>query len=295
MKTTMIIKSEKINSYYKLTKPGIIKGNLLSVVAGYFIGLVGNNFSLSVFLAVITGASLIMASGCIFNNYMDREIDKKMERTKNRITATGNIKPFNLFLFGAILLILGALSLYIFTNNLTLLSGLAGFILYVFIYGYFKRRSTHSTLIGSLSGAVPPLAGYLAASNNLDIGALLVFLTLVFWQMPHFYAISMFRLNDYKKANIPLLSVVKGKKRTKNEMYIYMILFGCIPFLMLLNDVVGFFYLFVMSLASFYWIYKSYKSRSHDSVAWSKKVFGVSLMILLVFCFSSIINYVLFI
>ena len=284
---------KNFKAYYKLTKPGIIRGNILSIIAGFFIGSGGNlNFAILGFC--ILGSVLIIGSGCVFNNYIDRDIDKKMARTKNRATVTNQISKKNIFIFGLLLLIIGTIILYAKTNILTMVVGLIGFIFYVFVYAYFKRKNEHGTLVGSISGAVPPLAGYLAIKNELDIGALLVFLILVVWQMPHFYAISIFRRKDYKKASIPVLSITRGVKVTKKYIIAYILLFIFIGLLPTFFGVTGLVFLFVMLLAGVYWLYIGLSNYSNENDVWAKKIFGSSLLVLLAFCFASVVNSVLF-
>src|SRR5262249_37725840 len=154
----------------------------------------------------------------------DRNIDAKMERTKKRALVTGKVSPRNSLIFAFSLLAVGLLFL-LNTNALTLSIGIFAIYSYVVLYGIAKRKSVHGTLIGTIPGAASLVAGYVCATNNLDLGAFLLFLIMVSWQMPHFYAIAMYRFRDYKQAKIPVLPVVKGMKRTKLEILFYTFLF----------------------------------------------------------------------
>ncbi|HSA84029.1 MAG TPA: heme o synthase [Patescibacteria group bacterium] len=270
-----------IKLYYSLTKPGIIYGNSLSVIAGFFLASQGS-FNPLLFLATLFGLSFVIASGCVFNNYLDRNIDAKMDRTKKRAMVTHQIPVSNALIFGTALGLTGFALLYLFTNLLTTLIAFTGFFFYVIVYTFSKRVSVHGTLLGSIAGAVPPVVGYTAVANTLDLAALLLFLLLVIWQMPHFYAIAIFRLQDYKNAGIPVLPIKKGIPFTKITILGYVILFALtVPFLTLLGYT-GYIYVISMTLLAFFWILKGLKGFSTiDNTIWAKKMFFFSLIILL--------------
>ncbi|CRX38468.1 heme o synthase [Estrella lausannensis] len=211
-------------NYTLLTKPGIILGNLITVAAGFYLGSRGH-FDLELFLFTMLGLALIIASACVFNNYIDRSLDSKMERTKGRALAAGLISGKAALSFGAALGLAGSLVLVYKTNFLTFAVSITGFLVYVLLYSIWKPRTVYATAIGSIAGAVPPVAGYVSASGQIDIGASILFLALIFWQMPHFHAIALYRLKDYKKAEIPVLPVVKGVERTKIHMLLFILLF----------------------------------------------------------------------
>src|SRR5579871_4902777 len=160
-------------AYYYLIKPGIVYSNMLAAIAGFFLAARGN-VSVSLLLALIFGLGLVIASACVFNNYFDREIDAKMDRTQNRALVQKIIHTQNALVYGFILGLLGFISLIFFTNLLTAFIGFIGFIFYVFLYTFGKRRTVYGTLIGSISGAVPPVAGYCAVTNHFDFAAFLL-------------------------------------------------------------------------------------------------------------------------
>jgi protoheme IX farnesyltransferase len=193
-----------LNSYYELTKPGIIYGNALTAAAGFFFASAGIiSWPLLVFMLV--GLSLIIASACAINNYLDRDIDALMERTKNRPIPSGAISPNRALWFGIMLGLVGSLVLFFHANLLTLGAALFGWIVYVFVYSPLKRRSTFALYVGAIAGAMPPLVGYAAVTNALDSPALLLFAFLFLWQIPHFLAIAVYRYDEYTAAGIPLL------------------------------------------------------------------------------------------
>lgn len=266
-----------LKDYYLLTKPGIIRGNAITATAGFFLAT-GSTLDIRTFLAMLGGLSFVIASGCVFNNYIDRGIDKKMSRTKDRALVSGTISPRVALIYGVILLITGVLLLAVYTNKLTAAIALLGFVFYVAVYGVAKRKSVHGTVVGSISGAVPPVVGYCAVTNDVDLVAALLFLILVLWQMPHFYAIAMYRLQDYRAAGIPVLPIVKGLDATKKQMTIYVLAFAAVAPWLWVIGYTGYMYLAVVLVLSALWIRLSLQSDVSD--AWAGKMFGFSLVIL---------------
>lgn len=274
--------SQTFKTYYYLTKPGIIYGNALMAIAGYLFGAQGSP-SLGTFAAMLFGTCAVIASACVYNNVIDRDIDLKMERTKKRAVPMGKVSTLRALMFANALLLVGVLLLIFGTNTLTLLVALSGHIAYVVLYGYAKRKTVHGTLVGTLSGSTPPVIGYVAATGSLDLTALLLFLILVAWQMPHFYAIAIFRRADYTSANIPVLPVVKGLDATRKQIVTYVVLF--IVACMALGAFGGASLLgtLIMVLAGGYWLYLCLQPVDDAGQSgWARKQFGWSLMLLLI-------------
>lgn len=278
---------EKAKLYYSLTKPGVLYGNVLTTIAGFFFASRAG-FDVWLFLATLVGTSLVIGSACVINNYLDQDIDQLMERTKKRAIVNGDIPPKNALIFGVVLGILGMVLLVLFTNMLVAAIGLIGFVVYVWLYGALsKRRSIHGTLVGSVSGAMPILAGYVAVTGRIDTAAILLFAILFLWQMPEFYSISVYRHDEYKKAGVPVMSVVKGIRHTITQIFIYTVAFVLATILLATTGYAGYVYVIGMTILGAMWIYKGYKGlrvSPADSARWAKKMFAFSLMILLAFC-----------
>jgi protoheme IX farnesyltransferase len=280
--------SKNLKEWYKLTKPGIIYGNLISCAAGYTI-VAGKHFVLTRFLLILISTSFIIASACVLNNIVDKDIDLKMPRTKNRSLAIDTIKIRDAATYAVVLGTIGFSLIAINFSAATIAIGIAGFIDYLILYSYFKRRSVHSTLIGTISGSAAIVAGYTAYTNRLDVFALLLFISMTAWQMPHFYAIAIYRRTEYLKAKIPLLSVVKGIKRTQIESIVYTILYSLSIFGLYYFGYISTFFFAVMSLVSFAWIIFAVNGLSVENKdIWAKKNFKYSLYILLLF---SVLSY----
>ncbi|HHL2534906.1 TPA: heme o synthase [Yersinia enterocolitica] len=268
-----------IKQYLQVTKPGIIFGNLISVVGGFLLASKGV-IDYPLFLATLFGVSLVVASGCVFNNYIDRDIDRIMERTKNRVLVKGLIDPKVSLIYASILGIAGMLLLYVGANPLAMWLAVIGFVIYVGVYSlYMKRKSVYGTLIGSLSGAAPPVIGYCAVTGQFDMGALILLLIFSLWQMPHSYAIAIFRFKDYQAANIPVLPVIKGISVTKNHITLYILAFMVATLMLTLSGYAGYKYLVVAAAVSVWWLgmaLRGYKA-TNDSV-WARKLFIFSII-----------------
>ncbi len=260
-------------------------GNLFTLAAGFLLASKGN-IDFKLFFAVLTGLTFVIASACVFNNYIDRDIDQKMERTKNRALAMGLIEGKKALLFGTALGIIGGLVLFFFTNLLTLVVSAFGFFIYVILYSIWKSRTIYGTAIGSIAGAVPPVAGYCAASNQLDAGALILFLMLVLWQMPHFFSIAIFHLKDYTAAGIPVLPVERGMLRTKIHMTIYITCFLAAATLLTILNYTGYVYLVVAVGIGLAWLGLCLKGfNSTNDTLWGHQMFRLSLVLITAICF----------
>lgn len=243
-------------------------------------------FYLANFLGVILGTALVIASACVFNNYLDREIDAKMERTKKRASVTGIVSIQSGMIYATTLGVLGYAILAIWTNRLTVMLGAVAFIFYVVIYGWAKRNTVHSTLIGSVAGAIPPVAGYCAMTNKFDAGALLLFLILVCWQMPHFYSIAIYRLKDYKSAGLPVLTVKQGIPAAKKQIVFYILAFTVCVSLLTFNNYTGVIFFVAMFALNLFWLYKAILGfKVKDNNKWARKMFGYSLIMTLALSF----------
>lgn len=217
--------SDRIKNYLFMAKPGIVVGNLISAGAGFLLASKGRIDGVAL-CATLFGISLVVASSCVLNNCIDRDIDRKMARTCRRSLAQGLISPQIALVYAAILGLTGLALLRLAANLLTLVIVVAGLVIYVGLYSlYLKRHSVYSPLIGSFAGAAPPVAGYCAVTNHFDLGAALLLVIFSLWQMPHCYAIAVSRLDEYAAAAIPLLPVKRGTAAAKKHIIWYILAF----------------------------------------------------------------------
>ena len=269
-------------SYLRLIKPGITLSNTLSGVAGFFLAVSVVSFSISAFIGATFGIAFIIASACVANNILDRDMDKRMKRTLKRDVANGNISVPKALLFSIVLGAVGFTLLLLLTNVLTLLLGVLAFVWYVVIYGIAKRTTPFSTIVGGVAGALPPMAGYTALTGRVDAAAVILFLILFLWQLPHFYAISMFRQTDYANAKVPVWAVKYGMKSTKLQIFVSVVLYAIVASLLFFFGYTGVIYLVLSTTLSVYWVYKGASLyRKVDDVKWARTMFGVSLMVLM--------------
>ena len=267
-----------LKHFIQITKPGIIFGNVLSVAGGFFLAAQGH-VDLGLFLATVIGTSLVVASGCAFNNCIDRDIDVKMERTRNRAIVQGLIPVRVALVYATVLGVLGLGLLYKLANPLAALGGLAGFVIYVGLYSlYLKRKSVHGTLVGSLSGAMPPVIGYVAVTGRFDMAALTLLVMFSLWQMPHSYAIAIFRFNDYRAASIPVLPVERGISVAKRHILYYILAFVLATLMLTLGGYAGLSYMAVAAAMGMYWLYMAWTGyKATDDRVWARKLFVFSI------------------
>lgn len=272
-----------MRDYYHLAKPGIVRGNLLSLLAGYGLAATLYGFEIWALLGAVIGTTAVIASGCVYNNYLDRRIDARMHRTQQRALVLRTISNHAALVYATLLGVIGFAALWWLTNPLTTLVGLVGWVWYVVIYGYAKRHTPLSTLIGTVCGATPPVAGYVAITGQLDAAAILLFLILVAWQMPHFYAIAIRRKDEYAAAGLPLLSITHGIAVTKRQTIAWIVAYTAIVPLLTVAGYTGMVYLIASIALGVYWL--TYALRMLGAVndkKWAGGVFGVSLLVLLV-------------
>lgn len=269
-----------IKTYISLTKPGIIRGNAITALAGFLLASKGHVDGW-LLLATLCGLALIIASACVFNNYIDRGIDSKMARTKKRALVSGAVSGRGALIFASVLGLSGLGLLSVYTNVLTVAAALTGFITYVFLYAYFKRHTPFGTIVGSVSGAVPPVVGYCAVTGRFDLAALLLFVILIIWQMPHFYAIALYRFDDYASAELPVLPVARGVNAAKRSMVRYIIAFIVVAPLLTVLGFTGYMYAAVAILLGLGWLWKCLNGyNTTDPKLWGRRTFLFSLIVI---------------
>ncbi|MFS0728234.1 heme o synthase [Paenibacillus sp. 1P07SE] len=277
----------------KTVKTGIIKSNLFPMLAGLTLALYTYQYGilekLPDILFAIVGSILVIGAAGAFNNLYDRDIDAVMERTKNRPTVTGDIQAGTVMWLAALMAVLG-IAILALTTPLAALLGFIGLFAYVVPYTMWsKRRTIYNTEIGSISGAMPPLIGWASIYPDVTHPAILgLFVIMIIWQMPHFYAIAIRNQAQYKAANVPMLPVVKGIRRTYIQTNIYLILLIATSFLL---GSLSTGLMLVALLLSIGWLGISmYGYRKMDSQQWAKLLFLYSLVHMTVL-YSTVIIY----
>ena len=231
------------NAYVELTKPKILSLVLVTTTLGYYLGGRGI-VSYEGLLWLLAGAGMVCAGSGVLNNYLERDIDCKMLRTKDRPIPSGMVSPAQALNFGIILVLFGIVVLSLKLNLLTAFLSLLTAFLYVLVYTPMKRLSWLNTTIGSIPGALPPMGGWAAATNNLDFGAWALFFILFVWQHPHFFAIAWMYREDYKRGGFKMLPVLDPSgKTTFQQIIIFSIILIPVSILPVLIGISGKIYL----------------------------------------------------
>ncbi|VFP81579.1 heme o synthase [Buchnera aphidicola] len=288
------LKNFKIINKLELVKPGIILGNLISLSGGFFLASRGNLLK-NLFFKIILGIISIISSSCILNNIIDRDVDKIMNRTKNRILCINTSKELLviIFLIACFLFFFGIYVFYMYVNLICTIIAFIGVFLYVILYSFFlKRRSLYSILIGGISGSLPPIIGYLSVNNKLNGCCLILFLIFIFWQIAHFYSITIFRYQDYKSAEIPTVPILYGFLYTQNCISFCIINVFFLNFLLYYFSYVNFFYCFYMNFFIFLWFIFSIVGNIFlfSFKKWSRIMFFFSIFIIFLISFLLSIN-----
>jgi protoheme IX farnesyltransferase len=268
-----------IRNYWLVTKPGIIFGNLFSVAGGFFLASKGR-VDIALMLLTSIGITLVIASSCVLNNCIDKTMDRLMARTRDRVLANGLMSPKAAVIYALVLGTAGMGLLLTATNVLTVVIVLSGFGVYVGVYSlYLKRYSRYAPIIGSLAGAAPPLAGYCAVSNAFDMGAVILFSIFSLWQMPHFYAIAIYRLQDYAAAAIPVLPIKRGILAAQKHITRYIVAFIVATLLLTLAGYTGYRYFAVALVLGLVWLFLAWSGfKTTDDKRWARKLFACSIV-----------------
>lgn len=285
-------RSPHLREYLQLVKPGIILGNLVSFAGGFFLAARGRVDWL-LLLQAGAGTALVMASGCIWNNLIDRDIDRIMPRTRRRGLVSGAVSPLAASVLGVFCGAAGFALLAASGGWLLSAVVLGGFLDYAVLYSlYWKRHSVHGTLVGSLAGATAPVAGYCSVSGQFDREALLLLVIFCLWQMPHAFAIAISRLRDYAAAAIPVLPARRGVAETKRQIVIYILAFLAAALALPLLNYVGWAYAAVMAAMGAGWLRLAWGSAGdQDDRAWARGIFGFSLLVVLVMSLMMALDY----
>ncbi|CAL4323162.1 heme o synthase [Buchnera aphidicola] len=284
------------DSYIELIKPNIIFANLLSTTVGYFFSF-DEYFELIKFFFLTIGLFFIISGSCVLNNILDKEIDAKMSRTKNRALVKGNISVIHAYIYAFFLFACGTFFLLSHCDLIVYLAALFASFVYVIVYTLIlKRRSKYSIIFGSISGACPILIGYLANNNYYSIRGLVLFCIFYVWQIPHSYSISLLHLKDYKKAKIPVFPAVSELKETIENMYFYVNLLMMLTIFFGLINLFSYFYYVIFFSLGFFWLYSINQGYLEylKKTEWSFKIFKISIFYVLCLDFFIIFNRFIF-
>lgn len=255
--------------YLELCKPNVVALMILTSIIGMFLSVPGM-VPWQVLLFGNLGIALCAASAATVNHMVDRHIDLKMARTVNRPIAQGRIDNRHAFVFAAFLAVAGMVVLKVFTNDLTMWLTVSALIGYAFIYTSFLKRATpQNIVIGGLAGAVPPLLGWTAVTNEVHGHALLLVLIIFAWTPPHFWALAIHRRDDYAKAGIPMMPVTHGIQLTALHTVLYTLMLIAITVLPFATRMFNWLYLtgaLVLGAWFLYWTVQLYRQKPGASM-----------------------------
>lgn len=243
--------------YYLLTKPKVVMLMLLTALVGMCLSLDGK-LPLQPLVLGLFGIGLMAGSAAALNHLIDRRIDGLMARTKNRPLPSGQLQNWKVMLFASVIGVIGFVALYFGVNGLTAWLTFASLVGYAVIYTlYLKRATPQNIVIAGIAGAMPPLLGWTAMTNELHPHAWLLVMIIFIWTPPHFWALAIHRKDEYAKADIPMLPVTHGVEFTKTSVLLYTILLMMICALPVLFGMSGVLYAIASTALSLGFVYKA--------------------------------------
>ena len=257
--------SKKFHQYLALCKPRVVVLIVFTAVVGMFLAVPGWP-PLIAFWAGTLGIGLAASSAAAINHLLDRRIDAKMKRTKHRPLASGQLTERNVLIFALSLGLLAMVILVMGTNTLTAILTFMSLIGYAIVYtAWLKRATPQNIVIGGAAGAAPPVLGWTAVTGSLEPQALLLFLIIFIWTPPHFWALAIYRKDEYALVDIPMLPVTHGTAFTRLQILLYTILLVIVTTLPYLTGMSGVVYLAGVTVlnAGFMW-YALRMMRSKD-------------------------------
>jgi len=248
-------RAQRLKDFFALTKPLIVALLLATTVAGLVAGY-GGWPPLSLTVWTIIGGALAAGGSSALNQYIDRELDRHMQRTSQRPLAAERLTSAEGLAFGLGLCLTSYYVLAGFVNLLAALLSLAGILYYVLFYSvWLKKATVQNIVIGGGAGAIPPMVGWAAATGSLNMAALILFAIVFMWTPPHFWALAIVRKSDYARAGVPMLPVVRGEEETRRQIMIYTLVLVAVTLLLPLLNFAGTIYLIsaiVLGLALIY-------------------------------------------
>ena len=234
---------QRTKDFFALSKPLIVGLLLITTYGGLVIG--GRAWpSLSLTFWTLLGGALAAGGSSALNQFIDRELDKNMQRTAKRPIADGRLTAAEGLAFGLGLSLVSYYLLACFVNGLAALLSLAGIVYYVILYSlWLKKATVQNIVIGGGAGAIPPMVGYAAATGNLGWTAWILFAIIFMWTPPHFWALAIVRMKDYQNAGVPMLPVVRGELETRRQIFVYTIELVIVTLLLPILRLAGVFYL----------------------------------------------------
>ena len=271
---------EKLSAYFELTKPRIAFMLTLTAAAGFYLGS-DKGFNWMLFANSMFSITILAFGVATLNQYIERTTDALMERTAKRPLPSGRLSANEALIFGILLTIFSEIYLAFFVNGLTAILGLVVIVGYVFLYTPLKTKTSASTAIGALPGALPPLMGFTAAANEITLSAWILFAMLFLWQFPHFLAIAWMYREQYAKAGILMLPVVEPEgKLTARQIVMFTILLIPVSLAPYFFGFAGLIYLIGAIILGAWFLYASIQTARAKTIPQARKLLLVSVLYL---------------
>ncbi len=262
-----------IKTYIVLMKPWIIGLLLTTTLAAMLVAQRGLP-SLALVFFTLLGGGLTAGGSSALNSYIDRDIDPVMGRTSRRPLPSGKLSPRDALVFGLVTCALGVIILAVFVNGLSALLSLAGIVYYVGIYTLvLKRRTPQNVVIGGAAGAIPPLVGWAAVTNEVNLLAVYLFLIIFYWTPPHTWALMLMVTKDYEKVGVPMMPVARGESETRRQIVLYSLLMVAITLIPFALQALGGLYLIMATLLGGWFLYLAVKILRDGSKKSARKLY----------------------
>jgi protoheme IX farnesyltransferase len=272
----------RFQNFFPLCKPRVSAMIVFTAVIGMFLATPGF-VPLSILIPSTIGIFMASGAAAAFNCLIEQEIDARMMRTAGRPLPTGRVSPFETIVFASIVGLIGLTTLYVFVNPLTMWLTLATFLGYAVIYTIFLKPATPlNIVIGGASGAMPPILGWTAVNNVVSPESLILFLIIFAWTPPHFWALALYRRDDYAKSGLPMLPVTHGEEFTRQHIFLYTIILFAVALMPVGHGMSGWIYLVIaVVMNSIFMAYAIglYRKYSDDL---AKRTFKFSILYLMV-------------
>lgn len=269
------------SDYYTLCKPRVVALMLLTVLVGMYLAT-PTWVPVSILVTGLLGIGLCASSAATLNHLLDKRIDSVMLRTQNRPVAASRVSMKNAFIFAAVLGCSGIIILIAFVNSLTAILTFCTLIGYAGVYtGYLKRATPQNIVIGGLAGAAPPLLGWTAVTGHISAEACLLVLIIFTWTPPHFWALAIYRIDEYREAHIPMLPVTHGVPFTKLSILLYTILLIVVSVLPYIMGMSGIFYLISALILGGRFLYWAIRLKIETDRVCAMRTFRFSIVYLL--------------
>jgi protoheme IX farnesyltransferase len=281
--SSVIRQPSSVGDFITLLKPRVMSLVVFTGLVGMLLPLIAGYGHINLFQQIITVSCIALASGAggAMNMWYDRDIDAIMNRTKNRPIPAGRVAPDDALAFGLFLSVFSVMVMGLALNWVAASILAFAIFFYVVIYTVWLKRSTpQNIVIGGAAGAFPPMIGWAAVTGDVTLQSFILFLIIFLWTPPHFWALALYKNEDYTRAEIPMMPVVSGAKHTKKLMLIYALILSICTLSLPIMGMAGWFYTLCAMLLNMVFVHHIYKIELNNVDKWARKTFYFSILYL---------------